>query len=271
MMVDVSLFLDHLDLDSVQFSVKSHRTFVRDNAHLFTGTWDEVHAKKVQFQNAVRYSVPRRLTLATPNVEWDAVKELFGDTPLTIRFSGAVVIGDKVEPNIVGIQAFRRPFALVNTWHSVRNPVAEKCNAAFFRWCTENSITQLELDERGPVLSDDAILDFCFGPHATDLDPRHRKARFQYSAAFVVRLLETNRKCDRKGSITMDLLTQMAAAPNFTELAPYRAGKTRRHHFVDVTSFLLPDEFDVKIDCSYRQWGRWNCRIEFYRPVQPSQ
>ncbi|KAH7719088.1 hypothetical protein AAVH_13417 [Aphelenchoides avenae] len=212
-------------------------------------------------------------------MQWDVVKELFGDTPLTIRVSGAVVIGDKVEPNIVGIQEFLRPFALVNclkitareSWHSVRNAVAEKCNAAFFRWCTENSITQLELDERGPVLSDDAILDFCFGPHATDLDPRHRKARFQYSAEFVVRLLEANRKCVRKGSITMDLLTQMAAASNFTELAPYRAGEIRRHRFVDVSMFLLPDEFDVKIDCSYRQWGTWNCRIEFYRPARPSQ
>lgn len=47
-------------------------------------------------------------------MQWDVVKELFGDTPLTIRVSGAVVIGDKVEPNIVGIQEFLRPFALVN-------------------------------------------------------------------------------------------------------------------------------------------------------------
>lgn len=45
---------------------------------------------------------------------WDSVKELFGDTPLTIRVSSEVLIGERVEPILVGIQEFLRPFALVN-------------------------------------------------------------------------------------------------------------------------------------------------------------
>lgn len=32
----------------------------------FKGTWEELLADKDQFQNAVRYSVPRRLKLTTP-------------------------------------------------------------------------------------------------------------------------------------------------------------------------------------------------------------
>lgn len=47
-------------------------------------------------------------------MEWDVVSELFGDTPLTIRVSSEVLIGDYVEPNIAGIQEFLGPFALVN-------------------------------------------------------------------------------------------------------------------------------------------------------------
>lgn len=107
-MLDVALFLDRLNLDSIEFSSQRHRSFVQDNAHLiplrdlarisfeqnspegrakvwvqameqptrpaagivqsirFNGTWDEVLAEKEQFQNVVRYSVARRLQLATP-------------------------------------------------------------------------------------------------------------------------------------------------------------------------------------------------------------
>ncbi|KAH7697306.1 hypothetical protein AAVH_35611 [Aphelenchoides avenae] len=244
----------------------------------FEGTWEEVLAGKDQFQNAVRYSVPLRLKVATANMEWDVVKELFGDTPLTVRVSSAVLISEKVGPNTVGIQEFLRPFALVNClkineakWP---NLVAGACNDDFLQKCTENSITQLDLGVHGAVLSEDAVIDFCFGQHGDDNDPRHLTARFQCSADFIARLLEANRNCNRKGSITMDLTTTMAAAPDFAELTPYRVEGTQRRRFFDATTFLLPDEFDFKIDFFYRPWHQWdtrNCLIEVYRPAQPSQ
>lgn len=247
----------------------------------FNGTWEEVLGEKEQFQNAVRYSVPRRLRLATPNMEWHAVNELFGDTPLTIRVSSEVLISESVQPDIVGIQGFLRPFALVNClkiaevgWHPHYRYAPVKCNDGFLRWCTENSITQLVLGEYVAVLSDEAVLDFCFGPHGTDTEPRHLTARFQCNGDFMARLLEANRKCNRTRSITMGLTARMPDAPSIAALAPYITAETRRRG-LDVTTFELPDEFEVKIDYSCHPMDQWSidgtCRIEFSRPAQPSQ
>ncbi|KAH7711261.1 hypothetical protein AAVH_21419 [Aphelenchoides avenae] len=316
-MLDAALFLDRLDLDAVQFSCKRQRTFVRDNAHLiplrdlarisfdqyppygrvrvlveptrpgagtvraigFNGTWEEMLAEKEQFQNAVRYSVARHLKLETPNMDWAVVSELFGDTPPTIRVSNEVLIGQAVKPDIVGIQGFLRPFALVN-----RLQIAEQnwrtqeksgwIGDAFLRWCAANSFTHLELGRHGTVLSvlsDDVVLDFCFGPHGADSDPRHLKACFQCSVGFMARLLEANRKCSRRGPVSMDLVANTADAPNVVDLAAYKAEETRSDGF-EKTTFLLPKEFDVKIVCTYqprRPWTTWNCHIEVSRPARP--
>lgn len=70
--------------------------------------------------------------------------------------------------------------------------MAEACNDDFLQKCTENSITQLDLGVHGAVLSEDAVIDFCFGPHGDDNDPRHLTARFQCSADFIARLLEVS-------------------------------------------------------------------------------
>lgn len=60
-------------------------------------------------------------------MKWHEVSEIFGDTPLTIRISTEVVIGDTVQPKIDGIQDFLRPFALINVFLAcakIHKPIA---------------------------------------------------------------------------------------------------------------------------------------------------
>lgn len=76
----------------------------------------------------------------------------------------------------------------------------------------------------------------------------------------------------------MNIWADDVDAPNVVDLAPYRAGETRRDVFsnvpYDVTTFVLPEDFDVKIVYSYHisrgLLDPSTCRIQFYRPAKPS-
>lgn len=79
-------------------------------------------------------------------------------------------------------------------WTVHFNRVSEQCDDSFLEWCTENSVTQLEVDEYGAALGDDAVLDFCFGPHGSGSDPRHLKARFECCGDFLERLFKVRER-----------------------------------------------------------------------------